>query len=219
MSKRSWRKFVSAKRRAGYERWVRDYSSELFGMAYRLCGRHDVADDLVQETYYEAWKTLGRLRDHEKARAWLFEILRHRYARWARSRSRMPSLLSSHESLASAAAAPERSVDEVCAERDTLQLALDSLDERFRVTFLFVFFEGLTCQQAADRLDLPLGTILSRLHRARTQLRHVLTSGLHDGNTRCASENRASEVGKGYPNCDRIAIGDPQPRLRLGGEA
>lgn len=58
--------------------------------------------------------------------------------------------------------------------RDALQRALDRLDVRFKVPFLLVFLEGLTCQETADELGLPLGTVLSRIHRARVALRASL---------------------------------------------
>ena len=61
------------------------------------------------------------------------------------------------------------------AEQDFLQEALDALDERFRTPLLMVFVQGLTCRETAEHLDLPLGTVLSRIHRARKQLRRALS--------------------------------------------
>ena len=58
--------------RARNEQWVRDYSAELHCFAFRLCGKGETAEDLVQETFYHAWKGIGKLRHHDKARAWLF---------------------------------------------------------------------------------------------------------------------------------------------------
>jgi RNA polymerase sigma-70 factor (ECF subfamily) len=62
------------------------------------------------------------------------------------------------------------------AGRDRLQKALDKLDDRFKEPFLMVFLEGLSCAEAAEVLGVPLGTVLSRLHRARNQLRRCLDS-------------------------------------------
>lgn len=60
------------------------------------------------------------------------------------------------------------------SNQEILQQALDGLDDRFKEPFLLVFLEDFTCQAAADLLDLPLGTVLSRIHRARQQLRAAI---------------------------------------------
>jgi RNA polymerase sigma-70 factor (ECF subfamily) len=59
---------------------VREYSNDLYRFAFRLCGNADTADDLVQETFYHAWKCIDKLRHKAKARAWPFQIRRYRYA-------------------------------------------------------------------------------------------------------------------------------------------
>ena len=160
--------------RAGttYERWVRDHADELYRLAYRLCGDRDVAEDLVQETFYEAWKSLGRLRHEDRARAWLYQILRHRYARLRRTESRTPL----HVPLDSVEPATSHAPSEADSSirHDALQTALNGLSDRVKVPLLMVFMEGQTCQEAADRLDLPLGTVLSRIHRAKRRLRELL---------------------------------------------
>lgn len=69
-----------AQRQEFFERLVRDYSAEFYRFAFLQTGQAEAAEDIVQEAYYEAWRSIGRLRDPEKARAWLFQILRHRYA-------------------------------------------------------------------------------------------------------------------------------------------
>ncbi len=61
--------------RARYEGWVRDFAADLYRCAVRLTGQHDAAEELVQETFYEAWRSIHSLRDPEKARAWFFKIL------------------------------------------------------------------------------------------------------------------------------------------------
>ncbi len=155
-------------RQSMYEHWVRDHGAELYRFAYRVCGDHEVAEDLVQETFYEAWKCMNRLRDTERARAWLFQILRHRYSRWVRTERRSPTTAPLDRAAGYAA---ERTIH---AERDSLQQALDEVSDVMKVPLLMVFIEGLTCQETADRLDLPLGTVLSRIHRAKRQLRTML---------------------------------------------
>jgi len=174
MGPRQWRKTAGRLgRRACFEQWVREHARDLHRFAYRLCGDADTAEDLVQETFYHAWKGRRSLRHRFKARAWLFQILRYRYSHWVRDRSRTPPVtvaVPGQDAEAFEAAPPPPAAD-----GDFLQRALNALDERFRTPLLMVFVQGLTCRETADQLDLPLGTVLSRIHRARKQLRCALT--------------------------------------------
>ena len=180
-----------------YERWVRDHAAELYRFAYRFCGDRDVAEDLVQETFYEAWKSLGSLRHEDRARAWLYQILRHRYARLRRTESRTPL----HVPLDSVEPAPSHapSVTDSSIKHDALQTALNGLSDRVKVPLLMVFMEGQTCQEAADLLDLPLGTVLSRIHRAKRRLRELLRAG--------------------YPEAQSGEHDAEQPGYKIGGES
>ena len=174
MKPRQWWEALGAKgRHACYEQWVREHARDLYRFGLRLCGDADTAEDLVQETFYHAWRGRGSLRSREKARAWLFQILRHRYARWARLGR--PPMTAAPADLDQRAETPKPGPGEALADRETLQEALDALDDRFRMPLLMVFVQGLTCRQTADQLDLPLGTVLSRIHRARRQLRRALS--------------------------------------------
>ena len=158
--------------RSFYEGLVRGHSAELFGMAYRLTGARDRAEDLVQESFLEAWRSLGSLRDRAAARAWLFQILRHVYARRRRQESRRPRTSGTLEHLDRAAEGG--SPLEALVRHDELQRALGSIDPRFKEAFLMMFLEGLSAREIAERLSVPLGTVLSRIHRARTALRRAL---------------------------------------------
>lgn len=153
-----------------YARLVRSHAAELYGLAYRLTGCVQTAEDLVQETFCEAWRSIGSLHDPQGARAWLFQILRYRYAHLVRHETRR---IVANRGLndESRAAADPRSDAHALATRDLLQQALDALDERHRQPFMMVFVEGLTCAETAGQLDVPLGTVLSRIHRARQLLR------------------------------------------------
>lgn len=157
---------MEERRRQQYEGLVRSHAADLYRFAFRLTGARAVAEDLVQETLSEAWRCVDQLRAQAAARPWLFQILRHRHAHLRRGASRRPSVEIGVDALAG-----EGSDSVACS---SLQHALDLLDDRFKVPFLMVFLEGLTCQEAADALDLPLGTVLSRIHRARIALRAAI---------------------------------------------
>jgi RNA polymerase sigma-70 factor (ECF subfamily) len=107
----------------------------------------------------------------------LLKILRHRYAHWVRDQSRRQKGAHTLESAVRQAASGPDAPLEVLARQESLQAALDALDDRYKEPFLLVFLEGLTCQDAAEFLDLPLGTVLSRIHRARQLLRQALERG------------------------------------------
>jgi len=163
--------------RALYEGWVRDFAADLYRCAVRLTGQHDAAEELVQETFYEAWRSIHSLRDPEKARAWFFKILGHRYMHWVRDRVRGREQHAADEAEARHADSGEPLPVDVLGRQEVLQAALNDLDQQHKMPFLLVFLEGMTCQAAADMLDVPLGTVLSRIHRARQFLRSRLSEG------------------------------------------
>jgi RNA polymerase sigma-70 factor (ECF subfamily) len=157
-----------------YESWVREYAADLYRCAFRLIGRVDAAEEVVQESFYEAWRSIDSLRDPARAKPWLLKILRHRYAHWVRDETRRPKtgVAPGFEgnNLSSGAEEP----GDMMARREWLQAALDALDDRYKVPFILVFLEGFTCEQVSDFLNLPLGTVLSRIHRGRQFLREYL---------------------------------------------
>jgi len=145
-------------------------------MALSLVGDEDDAEDLTQEVYYEAWRSIDRLRDPVAGLSWLFTILTRRASRRLRTLRRTPP--------------NERRVDDVLdlplqarsplavlQDRERVQQALDAVDPIRRQTFLLVVQGGFTCREAGEMLDVPLGTVLSRVHRVRAELRRELLRG------------------------------------------
>ena len=153
-----------------YAGLVGSHAAELYRFAYRLCGARETAEDLVQETFCEAWRSLADLRDKQNVRAWLFQILRYRHAHFVRdNRRRLPVFTSLSEE--QIPAVTKEDPLESLARREFLQQAIDRLEDHYKEPFLMVFLQGLTCEEAARELRLPLGTVLSRIHRARELLR------------------------------------------------
>lgn len=165
---------MTSNRRQFYEQLVHAHSGDLYRFAYRLCGEPDIAEDLVQETFVEAWRSIRSLRDDKSARAWLYQILRHRFAHWVRRLKRTIRPDASMDVAEAEKSQPGPDVLTRLADEDLLQQALNSIDERFKEPFLMVFLEGLTCAEAAEKLDIPRGTVLSRIHRARLALREFV---------------------------------------------
>lgn len=188
--------------RMRYEQWVDQWATDLFRFAVRLCGRRDLADDLVQETFFHAWRSMDTLRDDSRARAWLFQILRHRWSHAVRTDTRRPRTTAPLESVTHRADDDAEAPLDRMSRREQVQTALAGLDERYRLPLLLVFVEGMTCREAADELNVPLGTVLSRIHRARKAMRTALAD-LDDETVR--HESTDSEAG------------DDSPPLRIGG--
>jgi len=157
---------------ACFDAWVDAHASELYRFAYRLCGEAAAAEDLVQESFYEAWKHPRPLRTVREPQAWLFLILRRRYFRLRRTAQRRPwHMTRAPEDIPSAGAAPP---EERFERTDSLQRALDGMSDLYKLPLLMVFAQGMSCARAADELDLPLGTVLSRIHRAKNHLRDAI---------------------------------------------
>lgn len=185
-----------------FDRWVGDYAPELYRFAFRLCGESAVAEDLVQEAFYEAWKHRGPLRSIREPRAWLFVILRRRYGKWRRSEQRWMRIVSL-DAVRSCAATSEPDTDHT-EKADTLQSALDGMSDLLKLPLLMVFVQGMTCVQAAEQLDVPLGTVLSRIYRAKRHLRDRIDR--QDNGIECKAAGGSEASGTGG-----------QPRLRIGG--
>jgi RNA polymerase sigma-70 factor (ECF subfamily) len=150
------------------------YAPALFRYAYRLGGTRALAEDLVQETFLEAWKSMARQSDERGARGWLFQILRRRFGHYLRDSRRYRKHGSLAEDSEGNPAGRAQLPLDVLAEQDAMQTALKGISPIIRETFLMVFAEGKTCRETAQTLGIPLGTVLSRLDSGRRALRMAL---------------------------------------------
>jgi RNA polymerase sigma-70 factor (ECF subfamily) len=169
-----------------FDRWVAEHVEVLYRVAFRLLGDPHDAEDVVQEAFRSAWVSRHRFDPDRSERAWLLAILRRRAAdHWRRAdgRQQHPTAGMTERE---APADPDPFHDELSGR---LQTALDALPREFRETLLLVVVGGLTHQEAADLLDVPLGTVLSRVSRARGRLRETLL-GATDGRVAAASARR-----------------------------
>ncbi|HET6879600.1 MAG TPA: RNA polymerase sigma factor [Pirellulales bacterium] len=152
---------------AEFNRLVSEHGPAMYRLAYRLIGDRHEAEDVVQDTFRSAWKSRPHYQAGRGDRAWLAAILRRRVADRCRRRSWWPGarLMPEHEP------AVEGDAPSVDPYSDEMQEALGRLAAELRETLLLVVVGELTHQEAADVLGVPLGTVLSRVSRARQQLR------------------------------------------------
>ena len=152
------------------QKLVDAHYSSLYRFAYRLSGSANDAEDLTQEAFCQAQMKLNQLRDWDRARAWLFTILRNAYLRRLRS-----SKVENAVSLDGVGEVPDR-LPETLPEIDParLQDALGELPEVFRTPIILYYFDDFSYRDIAEQMDMPIGTVMSRLARAKAYLRERL---------------------------------------------
>ena len=160
-------------RRRQVEQLVGAFYEPLYRYAYRLSGSPQEAEDLTQETFCQAQNKLGQLRAPGRAKAWLFSILRNAYLRRIRDSKqehRVP--------LDSVAEIPDRPTEPL-PEIDLaiLQKALGELPESFRTPLILFYFEEFSYREIAEQMEMPLGTVMSRLSRGKMFLKQRLLQG------------------------------------------
>jgi len=156
-----------------FDRWTSDHVAVLYRVAYRLLGDAHDAEDVLQETFRSAWTSRHLYEPSRSERAWLLGILKRRVADHWRRNGGGPTALGDESARLVAPPGPEPLADELSAR---MQRALATLSVELRETLLLVVVGELTHQEAADLLGIPLGTVLSRVSRARAQLRERLVA-------------------------------------------
>jgi RNA polymerase sigma-70 factor (ECF subfamily) len=170
------------------QRLVDDHYLALYRYAYRLSGSAADAEDLTQETFCKAQSHLSQLRDPGRAKPWLFSILRNAYLH--KVRAQQTSCCVSLDEIGDLAEPPADPLPEIDPER--LQQALNELPEVFRTPLVLFYFEDFSYRDIAEQMDLPLGTVMSRLARAKAYLRGRL---LPNGETAAGSASRRDSDG------------------------
>lgn len=173
-----------AARERQFELCVDRHHEGLYRVALRLTGREAVATELVQETYLQAWRGLSSLRDADRMRAWLYAILRRQFlktlgrpAEWLATdlgpaAADEDCQASGASWLEQQAVAPDTSPQ--TEQRELIQWAIQQLDVRYRFPVLLQLMEDMSTEEISHSLELPLGTVLSHLHRGKQQLRQIL---------------------------------------------
>ena len=155
-----------------FEEAALPHLKELYRTAARLLSDRAKAEDVVQETYLQAWKSFHRFESGTNCRAWLYKILINTIHHYRRDRFNLRLVKESEEILEQTAAEPAP-LPEHMGEADVLN-ALASLRPEFRAAVLLADVEEFSYKEVAAILDVPIGTVMSRVSRGRRQLREQL---------------------------------------------
>ena len=163
----------------------------LYGYALVLTQNRTDAEDLVQETYVRAIRAMGRLRDDSNVKGWLFTILRNIWLNELRQRRKAPESVDVEtdertSSLADESTESPHDIYVAKLERRHVRTAIQQLPEEAREVILLREWQGMSYQEIATVLDCPVGTVMSRLARARSKLRDLLSSILQRSYPRMA---------------------------------
>jgi RNA polymerase sigma-70 factor, ECF subfamily len=170
------------------------FMSSLYSAALRMTRNPADAEDLVQETYLKAYRGYGSFKEGTNLKAWLYRILTNTFINSYRAKRRHPEETELEEGedfylfrhlggleAATAGRSAEDAVLEAMTDEDVKQ-AVESLPEAFRMAVLLADVEGFSYKEIAEIMDVPIGTVMSRLHRGRRALQKALhTYGMARG--------------------------------------
>ena len=157
---------------ADFEQEAMPFSADLFRVAMFLKRDRDVAEDLVQETMMQALKSFHRYEKGTNCKAWLTTIMYHTHYKQLRKQTNLQLVADTEEKIAETVQF-EAPIPQHLTDEDVLQ-ALKKVPEAFREIVLLCDVEGFAYKEIASFLDVPMGTVMSRLHRGRKILRGEL---------------------------------------------
>ena len=164
---------------AAFEQLVVTYRDQVFRLALRMCGNEADADEVAQDAFLSAWKSLPNFRGDSRFSTWLYQLTSHAAIDLLRRQKRRPET----EDLAAVSAADSAPSPQQQAERtetcQAVRAAVLALPAEQRQVVVLRYMEELSYEEISAALKLPPGTVKSRLNRAKTQLRMILAA---DGN-------------------------------------
>ena len=177
--------------RERFEKEAFQYLDELFASAMRMTRQKEAAEDLVSEVYVKAWKSFDQFEPGTNLRAWLYKILTNTYINHYRQKRRGPLIVELdrpedpasgvggdlYDRILGASKSPFENPDQALANRildQDLKKAIDGLPDEFRLAVILSDVQNFSYQEIADILDIPIGTVRSRLWRGRRLLQKVL---------------------------------------------
>jgi RNA polymerase sigma-70 factor, ECF subfamily len=166
-----------------FEREALPHTELLYNYALRMTNNPADADDLLQETFLKAYRFWDKYEQGTNIRAWLFRIMKNSYINRYRKETKEPATVEYQEvenfypSIRDGSAAPSDLQENMIGNLldDDVASAVADLPEDFRTVVILCDIEGLSYEEIAEFVDIPLGTVRSRLHRGRKLLRDRLT--------------------------------------------
>ena len=172
-----------------YEHAVNSFYEGLYRFAFSLAGNEHDAGELTQETFARLLTKGGQVRERSKVKSWLFTTLYRIFLGWKNREARLP-----HYEISSV----EHDLPPVTPalldylENDAVREALLAIEEHYRLPLTLYYLEDHSYQEIATLLDIPIGTVMSRLSRAKTLLRTALAAKAIGGNDGIIPLNRIS---------------------------
>ena len=172
-----------------YIRVVKALKDQVFRFALRLCRDRDTAEDITQQTFLAVWESISSFQGRSKFSTWVFAIAYRQYLTVRRWEMRSPDTVPLQEwHQADDAPDPGEAVVEA-DQRNRLRRAVHALPDPYREVVCLVHLEGLTCREAADVLQVPIGTVKSRINGALRILRERLRESEVLGNEEREPDN------------------------------
>lgn len=162
---------------SAFDELYQEFKGLVYNLSYRQCGNHEVAQDLTQEVFLRIYKSLGKFRGKSSLKTWTYRVcINHCRSRLGRKSLPVSSLTfddGSVREIADEAPGPAENLLAVDAAR-RIESALPRLDETYREAVILRDLEELPYQEIAEILDVPIGTVRSRIARGRERLRLLL---------------------------------------------
>jgi len=147
-----------------FDEWIRQYHGALYKHALWMTGSRELAQESTQEAFFQAWLSMHRLKDQDKALPWLLTILRRSVYREQRCQYR------NQETVALLTEMEQTGVQADAFSLLEIYRALEQLSPKLRDTFLLHHLHGFSYEEISAQLEIPVGTVMSRLSRARESL-------------------------------------------------
>jgi RNA polymerase sigma-70 factor (ECF subfamily) len=182
--------------RSAFAQEAMQFAPQLYSAALRMTRNGADAEDLVQETYLRAYRSFDSYQEGTNLRAWLFRILTNTFINNYRAKKRRPDQVDLDDVedffIFRRLGGLEASAAQRTAETEVLEAlpdaevkeALEAIPEQFRMAVILADIEGFSYKEIAEILDVPIGTVMSRIHRGRRQLQKLLWDYAEEHNLR-----------------------------------
>jgi RNA polymerase sigma-70 factor, ECF subfamily len=161
-------------RQQAFSTLVHSLQAELYRLAYWLCKNQAQAQDILQEAYLRAWKSMDNLRDQSAARAWLMTIVRREYLRTF-ERKKFDTVELDEQPIIDDAPGMDQ-----LSDVEQVRAAIGQLEAKYRVPLVLQVVGGLSCSEIADELSLSEAAVMTQLFRARQKIKVLLEPNAAD---------------------------------------